>query len=209
VTSDLEARLVEYAAHVDELSRADQMSRVCGAFGARPRRWRWPGRRIVAGVVVAVVASSATLAGAIALTRDEPEEGVRTEKRDHQMSQWLHEYDPAEIAYLRRQATQNDFADVDDYALVATLEFRRACREVRRAEALARSQPRARRTALIDSILAPQIGRLRDRRTTDHDESAAMFTRLADLLKVGDDAAVDDRLEGPRGDCKDALDWHP
>ena len=133
---------------------------------------------------------------------DPTDEGYISPYRATHLKEWLKDYDPAEIDYLKATGTFSPTLELE----VVTLEFRQACRETARAESAAQAASSTDRASIVDGIMIPEIARLKDRNSA-RDESAKMFSDLAEKLKAGDYASVTDWLSGPSGACTDAISY--
>ena len=93
------------------------------------------------------------------------------------------QYDPAEVQLLLKQAQANGNVPTDQ-ALVATLEFRNACRELLIAVTAAESAPADQIAAVVDPIMNPEIARL-TARTPDGSQSNQLFETWTQRIIAG------------------------
>jgi len=98
------------------------------------------------------------------------------------------QYDPAEVQLLLNQAKANGSVPTDQ-ALVSTLEFRNACRELLIAVTAAETTPADQIAAVVDQIMNPEIARL-TARTPAGSQSNQLFETWTNRIVVGRAAEV-------------------
>ena len=116
------------------------------------------------------------------------EEHYTPQKRtraEHQLA----EYDPAEIRQLLSRGPNRAPRKADPLALVSTLEFRKACRDLTAPVGRIKDMSVAARDDAVDAFVATETRRLIARETS-RSESAVFFTRFGARLQSGNDAQV-------------------
>ncbi len=124
-------------------------------------------------------------------------EGYVNPERAPLYHQWLSEYDPADIAYLRAE-----WADASDLDLVTTLEFRRACRVTQQTWLHSTTLAGTERQLTIHRAMDPEIDLLQTRKPSDKDQSASFFEHIRDRMVAGDMAYMTGIFDH---DCADTL----
>ena len=129
---------------------------------------------------------------------DAPSEATR-----QQFGEWLSEYDPAEIQYLKDLDEQQN-ADSDVVTLVTTLEFRRACQTF--ASVLDGLISGRLDAGEAEAAMNEQLARL-DERSLPGDQAADYFSQEFQQLQAGNLEGASAFLDS--GSCSRAFDITP